>query len=229
MPIPPSPRRALSGQSRSPTSKRKPDSLVFMLHGIGADGSDLIGLADVFARDLPDTAFFSPDAPHPFAEAPFGRQWYSRGTPQARVEGVRAVAPVVDAYVDELARQHGLPPGRCVLLGFSQGAIVSLHAAPRRQVPLAGVVALSGALVTGDTLAAEAANKAPILLVHGAADRVLPASGSQLAAAALEGIGVPAELHVLPDLGHAIDERVLRLAAAFMQRVLGAARPADPR
>ena len=64
------------------------------------------------------------------------------------------------------------------------------------------------------------ANKAPVLLVHGEDDQVLPPEGSAEAHKALEAVGVPAELHILPDLPHAIDQRVLALATEFMQRVL---------
>ncbi len=68
----------LSGPHRDPASGGPADSLVVVLHGIGADGNDLIPLADQFAGALPDTAFHAPDAPSPFSEAPFGRQWYAR-------------------------------------------------------------------------------------------------------------------------------------------------------
>ncbi|MBM3939978.1 MAG: phospholipase [SAR202 cluster bacterium] len=212
----------LNGPRRMPREGR-PDSVVVMLHGIGSDGDDLISLADFLAPALPSTAFHAPNAPHRFDGAAYGYQWYSRRTPETRVEGVRAVAPTVNAFVDELAAQHGLTSDRCVLLGFSQGCIVSLHAGPRRKEPLAGVVGLSGALVTGDTLAAEIANRAPVFLAHGEEDGVLPAAGTRQAAAALEALGVPVELHILTGLGHSIDGRVVQAASAFMRRVLSKA------
>lgn len=191
-----------------------------MLHGRGSDGNDLIGLSSAFADALPTTAFYAPNAPHSFEDAPVGFQWYSTATPEARVQGVRDIAPVVDAYIDELLADQRLAPSRAVLLGFSQGSITSLHVAPRRERPLAGVVALSGAMPTADTLAAEAANKTPILLVHGEDDKVLPPERSVEAHKALEAAGVPAELHIVPGLPHAIDQRVVALATEFIQRVL---------
>lgn len=212
---------SLSGPTRKPLSDNAADSVVVMLHGRGSNGDDLMGLAPYLAPSLPNTAFHSPDAPYPFEDGPFGYQWYSRATPEARVEGARAVTSIVDSYVDEVVAGYGLGPDRCVLLGFSQGSIVSLHAAPRRATPLAGVVALSGAMITGDTLADELANRTPVLLVHGEDDSVLPADGSRGAADALARLGVPNEVHILPGLGHSIDQRVLELARDFIHRVLG--------
>ena len=191
-----------------------------MLHGIGASGDDLIGLADPFGADLPGAAFHSPDAPSPFSEAAFGRQWYAREPLDGRADGVRSVEPVVNAYLDELLDGYGLEASRCVLLGFSQGSVVSIHTAPRRKVALGGVVAFSGAMVTGDTLQAEVASKPPFVLVHGTADPVLPPSGSETAAEQLAKVGVPVSVHLLPGLGHGIDQRGLAIAIEFMKSVL---------
>ena len=200
-----------------------------MLHGIGASGADLISLADRFSGALPDTAFHSPDAPSPFAEAPSGRQWYARSPWEARAEGVRQVEPVVNAFIDELLEGYGLDPSRCVLLGFSQGSIVSIHTAPRRPAAIGGVVALSGAMITGDTLEAEVASKPPFVLVHGIDDTVLPSAESEAAAAKLTAAGVPVALHLLPGLAHGIDERGIAIATEFMREVLAGRGPAPTR
>jgi len=210
----------LTGPNRLPKSGTSADSLVVLLHGIGASGDDLIGLADAWADALPHTAFHSPNAPHHFDDAPFGYQWYSRRTDQLRAQGLHEVEGTVNAYVDDLLAQHELTPVRCVLVGFSQGSIVSLHVAPRRKTALGGVVSFSGRMVTADTLREELANRTPICLIHGAEDPVLPSEGSVEGAAVLAELGVPHELHVLPGLRHAIDERGLEKATQFIHRVL---------
>ncbi|MBF0336047.1 MAG: phospholipase, partial [Alphaproteobacteria bacterium] len=67
----------LEGPTAQPASGRAARQLVVLLHGVGADGDDLIGLAPYFAQVLPDAAFASPHAPFPYDMAPFGRQWFS--------------------------------------------------------------------------------------------------------------------------------------------------------
>lgn len=210
---------ALYGPTR-PAASGAADSVLIMLHGVGSDGDDLMGLAPLLAGGLPNTAFHAPNAPHDFEEGMTGYQWYSRRSLESRVSGVIAAAPILDRYIDETAEGYGLAPGRCALLGFSQGCIVALHAAPRRAEVVAGVVGLSGALITADSLPAEIASRPPVLLVHGEEDVVLPADGTRRAGEALTALGVPAETHVLPNLGHAVDRRVVDLALLFLQRVL---------
>ncbi|MCH8199141.1 MAG: prolyl oligopeptidase family serine peptidase [Chloroflexi bacterium] len=210
----------LAGPHRDPASGGPASSLVVMLHGVGANGNDLISLADRFAGALPDTAFHAPDAPSPYADAPSGRQWYAREPWDGRADGVRKVEPVVNAFIDELLEGYGVDASRCVLLGFSQGSIVSIHTAPRRPAALGGVVALSGAMITGDTLEAEVASKPPFVLIHGTDDAVLPSAETEAAAAKLTAAGIPVAMHLLPGLAHGIDERGIAIATEFMQGVL---------
>ena len=150
----------LSGPFRAPSSGAAPDSLIVLLHGIGANGEDLIGLADVLAPRFPKTAFHSPDAPDPFAEAGFGFQWFPREPRASRGERVRGAESAVNAYIDGLLDEYKLGPDRCVLAGFSQGCMVALHTGPRRERQLAGVIGMSGSLITADTLEAEAQEQA---------------------------------------------------------------------
>lgn len=211
----------LDGPSHAPKSGGKPDSLVVMLHGLGSNGDDLISLADMWADALPNTAFHSPNAPHAFDQASFGFQWYSRQTEETRRNGVREVTDTVVGYVDELLQEYGLDPSRCIQVGFSQGSIVSLHVVPRRQTPLAGLVAFSGFMATADTLPEEIANKTPIALIHGEEDATLPSSHSEDAGQVLTKLAVPNEVHILPGLGHSIDMRGIELSTRFMTSVLG--------
>ena len=85
---------------------------------------------------------------------------------------------------------------------------------------LGGVVALSGAMITGDTLDAELASKPPFVLVHGTEDTVLPSAETEAAAAKLTAAGVPATMHLLPGLAHGIDQRGIAIATEFMQAAL---------
>ena len=210
----------LSGASRAPHAGGAADSLVVLLHGLGANGEDLIGLADVLASRFPTTAFHSPDAPERYAEAGFGFQWMARQPQDTRGDRLRAVEGVVNDYIDNLLDEYGLDSGKCVLVGFSQGCMVALHVAPRRERPLAGVVGFSGALLTGDTLEGDAQSRPPFVLVHGAEDMVVDPAETAEAGRTLTALNFEVEAHVLPGLGHGIDHRGLEVMAGFMERVL---------
>src|SRR5258707_2429355 len=119
----------LSGPSRPPAGGGKPQRLVILLHGLGADGNDLIGLAPVWAQILPDAEFIAPNAPFPCDMAPYGFQWFSfqDRTPEAVLAGVRAAAPMLDAFIDDALAARGLVAGDAALVGFSQGPMMSPH------------------------------------------------------------------------------------------------------
>ena len=127
----------LSGPSFPPQSGGKPSRLVILLHGLGADGNDLIGLAPYWAPLLPDAEFLSPNAPFPCDMAPYGYQWFSvqDRSPEARLAGVRAAAPILDAFIDDELQKRGLDRGDSALVGFSQGTMMSLFVGLRRDTP----------------------------------------------------------------------------------------------
>src|ERR1700730_13370690 len=93
----------LPGRSRPPFAGGKPRHLVILLHGLGADGNDLIGLQQYWGRLVPEAEFVSPHAPLPCDMAPYGHQWFSvqDRSPRAVLAGVRAAAPSLDAFIDD--------------------------------------------------------------------------------------------------------------------------------
>jgi phospholipase/carboxylesterase len=209
----------LSGPSLGPASGEKPRQLVVLCHGVGADGSDLIDLAQVFAPVLPDAVFIAPDAPEPYDMAPFGRQWFSIGDldPAKLGAGVRRAAQALDAFVDaELAR---LGIGEYALVGFSQGAMTALFAGLRRKIAPRAILAYSGALIDPQALIVEMANRPPVLLAHGEADDIVPAFRSRDAAATLRALNVPVELILSEGLGHGVDDSGLQAGATLLGRV----------
>ncbi len=120
---------ALSGPSRPPLAGAKPRRLVILLHGLGADGDDLIGLGRVWAPSLPDALFLSPNAPFPCDLSPYGYQWFSveDRSEERTLAGVRAAAPFLDAFIDEALEENGLSAGDLALVGFSQGTMMALY------------------------------------------------------------------------------------------------------
>jgi predicted esterase len=124
---------------------------VIFLHGYGADGNDLLGLADPLAPHMPDTVFVAPNAPERSAMNPMGYQWFpipwidGSSEEQSEAGMVRAVEDL-NAFLDTVMAEEGVTPAQTILVGFSQGTMMSLHVAPRRAEAMAGVVGFSGRL-----------------------------------------------------------------------------------
>lgn len=214
----------LTGPER-PAASGTADSLVVLLHGYGADGNDLIGLAEPLAPYLPNTRFLAPNAPERCPGNPAGYQWFPipwlDGTPEAVAAAAAERAfSLLDRWLDEVAGA-GVLPSRTVLVGFSQGTMMALHVGLRRREPLAGIVGFSGRLLEPGRLAAEKGAAPPVLLVHGDADPVVPFESLAEAADALAAAGVETFTHVSRGVGHGIAPDGLGLALRFIRERLG--------
>jgi phospholipase/carboxylesterase len=202
-----------------PASKAKPGQLIILCHGLGADAYDLIDLAPSWQHACPDAIFASVHAPFSH-DSGFGRQWWSVGdrSPLVAETGVRTAAPYLHGFIDaELARLE-LPVSAYAIMGFSQGAMMSLFTGLRHPTAPGAILAYSGALIAPGSLAAELTNRAPVLLVHGESDEAVPVSRSHDAEAALKAAGVPVDAHYIPRLGHGLDDIGIALGALALQR-----------
>jgi phospholipase/carboxylesterase len=202
-----------------PASKAKPRQLVILCHGLGADAFDLIDLAPSWQHACPDALFASVHAPFPH-DSGFGRQWWSVAdrSPPVVEAGIRAAAVYLHGFIDAELARLGLPADAYAIMGFSQGAMMSLFTGLRHTPAPRAILAFSGALVAPETLQTELANRAPVLLVHGEADEAVPVSRSHDTEAALTAAGVPVEAHYIPRLGHGIDDTGISLGALALQR-----------
>ena len=207
-------KEVISGETRS---------VVVFLHGYGANGADLLGLADPLGEHLPDTLFVAPDAPEDCAGAPMGFQWFPipwiDGSSEEEAErGMTAAVADLNAFLDALMVDEDVLPEQVVLFGFSQGTMMALHVAPRREDEVAGVVGFSGRLLAPEDLVDDVVVRPPILLVHGDADDVVPVQSLPEAADALQKAGFEDVFaHIMKGTAHGIAPDGLSVALAFMR------------
>ncbi|MCB1333829.1 MAG: alpha/beta fold hydrolase [Roseivivax sp.] len=218
--------RVLTAGRKGPVSGEMRSAVVF-LHGYGANGADLLGLADVLGEHLPDTLFVAPDAPESCAAAPFGYQWFpipwiDGSSEEAAQQGLARAADDLNAFLDALMVDEDLMPEQVALFGFSQGTMMALHVAPRREDAVAGIVAFSGRLLAPELLADEVRVRPPVMLVHGDADDVVPVQSLPEAAEALQEAGwQEVYAHVMKGTAHGIAPDGLSVALAFLRDKCG--------
>lgn len=218
--------RVLKSERRAPVSGEVRSVVVF-LHGYGANGADLLGLADPLGEHLPDTLFIAPDAPEACAGAPMGFQWFpipwiDNSSEEESERGMMQAVIDLNAFLDALMVDEDVLPEQVVLFGFSQGTMMALHVAPRREDAVAGVVAFSGRLLDPEALVDDAQVKPPVLLVHGDQDDVVPPQSLPEAAQALENAGFQDVFaHIMKGTGHGIAPDGLSVSLAFMRDKLG--------
>lgn len=218
--------RVLEAGRRGPRSGQTRSVVVF-LHGYGANGADLLGLGDVLGEHMPDTLFVAPDAPETIPMMPGGLQWFPipwiDGSSEEEAErGLLAASEDLSAFLDALMVDEDVLPEQVLLFGFSQGTMMALHVAPRREDAVAGVVAFSGRLLRPDLLADDVVVRPPVLLIHGDMDDVVPPQSLPDAAEALQEAGwKDVYAHVMKGTAHGIAPDGLQVALAFMQDRLG--------
>lgn len=205
---------------RKPAKSGTARSLLVFLHGYGANGADLFGLAEPLAPHLPDTVFLAPDAPER-AQGGYGLQWFpipwlDGSTEAAARQGLQRATDDLNAFLDARLSDEGLDDTALALLGFSQGAMMAMHVAPRRARAMAGVVAISGRLLEPERIG-EITVKPPVLLIHGDDDQVVPFASMAQAGDVLTGAGIETFGHVMHGTGHGIAPDGLSVALAFLK------------
>jgi len=206
----------LSGPMLAPMSGGPMRQIVVLLHGYGADGSDLIGLGHHWGQILPDALFVAPNAPTPCAGNPFGFEWFPLQLDRiaGRIDGAKTAAPVIIEFLADLWSQSGLSAADTYLIGFSQGAMMALHVGTALPQALRGIVSFSGAFVPADAF--PVADKPPVALIHGELDQVVEPDLSRQAAEELLSAGYEASLHISAGIAHGIAPDGLDFATSFL-------------
>jgi phospholipase/carboxylesterase len=205
-----------------------PAAAIVWLHGLGADGNDFVPV--VHELDLPDAPlrFVFPHAPMMPVTINGGmvmRAWYDVLSAdlerRADERGVRESQRLVEALL-EREKARGIPAGRIVLAGFSQGGAIALQAGLRHPEPLAGVLALSCYVPLAASLETERtdANRGvPIFLAHGIQDEIVPVGAGRRSRDLLAGLGYDVEWHEYA-MPHSVCMEEIGDLGAWLRRVL---------
>ena len=211
-----------------------PHATVVVLHGLGADGTDFLSLADEMRLEaVGPVRWVFPRAPVRPVTINGGhamRAWYDiypssdPRDPFSRREdehGLHDSFAGVHALLDrEVAR--GVPAGRIVLAGFSQGCAITLGAGLRYGHRLAGLAALSGYLPLAERTPAErhAANAdTPVFAAHGSRDGIVVPARGRASRDALLALGQPVQWHEYP-MEHSVCLEEVRDLEAWLGQVL---------
>ena len=199
----------------------KPEKLGILCHGYGSNGDDLIGLVPHLKRVMPNAAYVSPNAPEPCFGAPNGYQWFALSTlsQEERLVGTLKAAPILDHFIDQELERYGLEEKDLILIGFSQGTMMSLHVGLRRASDIGGIVGFSGAMTLPNNWQDEITSKPPTVLIHGEQDNVVPVQLMHQAFIALQEVDVPVDNHMSPGVTHSIGPDGLQKALEFLSKL----------
>jgi phospholipase/carboxylesterase len=206
-----------------------PQGSVIWLHGLGADGHDFEPIVpELTGAGERALRFVFPHAPIRPVTLNGGyamRAWYDIVSLERRgpedESGIRASQATIEALIRR-ENERGVPAGRIVLAGFSQGGALALVAGTRYPHKLAGILGLSCYLLLADRFKAErsvANQHTPIFLAHGLQDAIVAPLLGEHARASLEAAGYPVEWHTYP-MPHSVCPGEVADIAAWLRRVL---------
>ena len=200
----------------------QPKSLVFLLHGWGANGQDLLPVAEMWRPAFPDTLFVCPQAPEVCDANPFGFQWFGLGDWSGAeiAAGAENAFPVLNDFIHQQMTALNVEPKKTVLMGFSQGMMMALYAGLRQETPLAGILGYSGALVGASETIPVSYPKTNICLIHGDSDPVVPVEMHDVAVKWLKDHQYSVDSLKVAGLAHGIDGMGLQKGTAFLQKVI---------
>jgi predicted esterase len=178
-----------------------------LVHGRGATADSILTLVPALSR--PDFAYLAPQAS--------GNTWYPYSflAPIPRNEpgissGMQAIQDVLDAIT-----AAGIPLERTILLGFSQGACLSVEFAARTARRYGGIACLSGGLIGPDDTARDypgSLQGTPVFLGCSDVDRHVPKERVELTADVLGGLDASVTLRLYPGMGHVVnDDEILEV------------------
>ena len=196
--------------------------VVLLLHGYGASGDDLVGLAKELSSELPGVSFLMPAGPHPVGVS--GRSWVPSFSAPSREEySQRLVIEAADTReklwrLIEEARASGVACSDIVVGGFSMGGRMAVELATHAPADcaLGGLIVLSGGGM--DELPLPEASRAPprALVTHGKSDSVVPRPKGVATAKALLRLG--SDVRWLSfEGGHQIPRVVREAVGAFLR------------
>lgn len=174
---------------------------LIMVHGRGASAEDMLGLAGEFGTA--DVAFLAPQAA--------GRTWYPYSflSPlQDNEPGITSGLGVIAALVDRLVAQQ-IPRGRIAMIGFSQGACLSLEFAARHPQPYKAVVGLSGGLIGPPGTRRDYAGSlggTPVFLGCSDVDMHIPLARVRETAEVFRRMGAAVDERIYPQMGHTVND-----------------------
>lgn len=211
---------------REPEERSGPAPALLLLHGIGSNEDDLMGLAPYL-----DRRFFIVSARAPIAMWPGGYAWFNieftdRGMIANLDQAARSRERIVK-FIDEVTQSYGVDPRRLYLMGFSQGAMMSFSVGLRWPDKVAGIVAMSGRLpeqVLAEISQPETLRGMPVFVAHGVYDPVIPVQYGRECRAALEKLPVTLTYREYA-MAHEVSPESLSDIAAWLQAVLDRSAP----
>ena len=204
------------------SEKQKPDNAVILCHGYGGDGKDISILANYWKNYLPKTVFICPDAPERCAVSPTGFQWFdlmSQTSDEILTKSLVAEIKL-NQLINEVKADYKISSDKIILSGFSQGCMISLQTALKREDKINSVIGYSGKIIDTKHLQNNIKSKPDIILMHGDKDEVVPVSCLLEAKEFFNNLDYKIQTKIFQNCEHRIPQEGSSLGLEFIKKKL---------
>ena len=201
-----------------PENNAEIKNAVILLHGYGGDGKDISMLSLNWKRHLPNTVFICPDGHETCPVNPSGFQWFdlTKDDPEYILKESIKSEKKLNKFINQIKKEYSLNNSKICLSGFSQGCMMSINLGLTSDQEYNCVVGFSGKIINQENLRSRKKTSTNILLVHGDADQVVPASFLLEAKDFFIRNNINIETHLIKDCDHHIPIEASSIALRYI-------------
>jgi phospholipase/carboxylesterase len=202
-------------------SKNKPKQIIILCHGYGGDGRDISALASNWQRFLPDAIFLCPNGPEICDINKNGYQWFDlSGNDDSIFEKSLIAEKKLSNFLDQALDSYQLESENLALVGFSQGCMISIQTALKKNKKINCLLGYSGKIINQEKLSAKINAKPKIFLMHGENDTIVPSVHLLEAKEYLVKHGLKVKTKIFNNCEHRIPVEGSSLGLAFLKKNL---------
>ena len=212
----------LNTVSISPLSKNKPRQAIILCHGYGGDGNDISTLAINWQRFLPDAIFLCPNAPEICTVHARGYQWFdlTHDKDEIILEKSLIAEEILSKFIDQVLENLDLKPINLALVGFSQGCMIAIQVALKKDKQIKCLIGYSGKVINQKNLSNNIKSKPKIFLMHGDKDTIVPTPSILEAKEFLIKNGLKVKTKIFENCEHQIPVEGTSLGLDFLRKNL---------
>ena len=193
-----------------------------MCHGYGGDGKDISALAINWQRFLPDAIFLCPNAPEVCSINPQGYQWFDLTSEKEEIilEKSLIAEEKLITFLNQVSDNLQLESSNLMLVGFSQGCMISIQVGLKRKKQINCLIGYSGKVINQKHLSDNINSKPKIFLMHGENDTIVPPTHLLEAKEYLKKCGINIKTKMFKNCEHKIPVEGSSLGLAFLKKNL---------
>lgn len=199
----------------------KPKNIFIMCHGLGGSSTLSAVFASSWAKLLPNTIIYCPQAPHRDLTKKNSYQWFDAKEVKEKksLSSVKYSEILLDQFIDEVSDKNSIENNKIILGGFSQGCMMSLQVGIKRKKKLNSILGYSGSIIDIEDVEKSIYSRPDIYLFHGDEDNIVKKEQHTMTENFLKQKGFKVSSKIFKKCSHNIPTYGMKLGLAIIKQV----------